>query len=675
MRADGIPDAQINALVSDLKAKGKIDESSGLERVVKGAIKPFTDFGRTAVALGTAGTGLVQGLAGDKQSAMQSARKAMSVLTPEQQEAYTGTGADAMTEGLKMGAGLSSYAVPAGKTFKSAVGLGGLAGGLRGAYDAEGGIEDTLGSIGAGAVGGGIAGGTFYGAGKLLSKAKSSSALRNVNPKVASGPTSITDERQLQQIADDLDLKGTPTQKREQIAKLMKDYSDEITDILKTSKSSRKYRGVVNEIKRNIMNSGEYYTGTSAQQKALDVQLKLLERKATDGVLTAKDLYEFKKAIPVDKAFKTLQKGGEVTVEKQQVALDIWNSIDDILTRMAPEVKEQTLNQSRLYKLAPGLEELSRESLRGPLGIPVGTNLIRGGMDVAGRAGQGIAGIERGIGGVISNPAVQAVGQPAFRQVGSMMATGSIPQEEPIDTGNIDMEFENQGMVQGTQQPQMPQPQMQMPQMPQQPQNIFGGKSKEEVLQGAAQAGANLNDLQQLSAYYDMLVPQQQGMGVNMVQQAISSGMSKQQLLQSAASMGADMAQLKEISGAYDMLSPEDKAGGFDSISPKLDELIKMHSQLPATGFVGGRTVGLSRALGNVPAAAYESASSSLAVEIAAAMGLKPLSEAEVAEVRKKWLPSPIDTPEQAQGKIRALKTLLKSGQKVNLVQTSPEDL
>jgi len=95
-----------------------------------------------------------------------------------------------------------------------------------------------------------------------------------------------------------------------------------------------------------------------------------------------------------------------------------------------------------------------------------------------------------------------------------------------------------------------------------------------------------------------------------------------------------------------------------------------MHSQIPS-GPIGGRVGGVRRSLGGTPATAgYEAAASSVAVKVAAAMGLKPLSEAEVAEVRNQWLPAPNDTPKQAKAKIDALKTMIMANE--GGVPTSP---
>lgn len=70
--------------------------------------------------------------------------------------------------GLKTAAGAASYLVPAGKTFGTALALGAAMGGLRAASEEKA----TMGTVAGGLAGGAIAGGLFYGAGKVFQKGR-----------------------------------------------------------------------------------------------------------------------------------------------------------------------------------------------------------------------------------------------------------------------------------------------------------------------------------------------------------------------------------------------------------------------------------------------------------------------------------------------------------------------
>lgn len=94
----------------------------------------------------------------------------MNIMTPQGREAVTDrSGKKAFTTGIQRGAGVASYLVPGGKTFKSAVGLGATSGAL---YGTSQGNKIDVNNIAMGAVGGGIGGGASYGLFKGYGAAK-----------------------------------------------------------------------------------------------------------------------------------------------------------------------------------------------------------------------------------------------------------------------------------------------------------------------------------------------------------------------------------------------------------------------------------------------------------------------------------------------------------------------
>jgi len=167
LRSMGYSESDIQASVERLKSAGEIEEDTfgkKVGRVARGVVEPFEKFGRTAMALGAAGTGLAQGLMGDEEAMKRSAQKGYEMLLPSQQEAYMGTTGDATLEGLKMGAGIAPFGLPAGQTLKQATALGAAGGAGRGFYETS--PDQTLGenlkTVGKGTLGGAVSGAAFY---------------------------------------------------------------------------------------------------------------------------------------------------------------------------------------------------------------------------------------------------------------------------------------------------------------------------------------------------------------------------------------------------------------------------------------------------------------------------------------------------------------------------------
>jgi len=287
--------------------------------------------------------------------------------------------------------------------------------GAGGGYSTSGNtLEETVG----GTAIGGISGAAMYGAGKLANKVgenlKNSKVGRNINPQVPSGPKSILSEKELVNMADDLGLRGSTEAKREQVAKLYKLYQGELDDVLSKSNASASFDDIANVIKTRISEQGDYFVpDDSLFQKYLDRELSLLQKKASGGVLTAKDISEFKLSLgnKLTNAFR--KESGALSSAPSAIEgarLDVWRSLDDILTGMEPRAKEITSQMSSLYRLAPGLEKLADKGGVKIFGnnIPVGDQ-IRGVTDLAGRGLNTGGGIISAAGSAMQNPAVPLV--------------------------------------------------------------------------------------------------------------------------------------------------------------------------------------------------------------------------------------------------------------------------
>lgn len=90
--------------------------------------------------------------------------------------------------------------------------------------------------------------------------------------------------------------------------------------------------------------------------------------KSGSGDITARDLFKFKQDLGnrLSPAFKKLDRGAPLT-SKEEAEMVLWRSIDDDITKIAPSVKEMTLDQSKLITARPGLQKSAAKSVGIPL--------------------------------------------------------------------------------------------------------------------------------------------------------------------------------------------------------------------------------------------------------------------------------------------------------------------
>lgn len=590
-RRAGYSEQQIQQVVSRGKQKGLIDEDTLPERIVKGAIKPFTDFGRSAVALGAAGTGLVQGLAGDKEGAMRSVRKGFDVLTPEQQEAYTGSTVDAALQGLRTGAGIAPYALPGGKTLAQAAGLGFAGGASRGFYDTQGeDLKDTLGGVFKGGAGGAIFGGATYGAGKAFNalRGKGGKLQQSVEVKgtaLADDPFYGSNVDQLQRVADDIGLDRTMTPKQ-QVDTLERAFGVSDTKAKKILKEMDiiDENSLMDIFEAKLKDIGFDETASSIKSDFYyGLVKKIANAKGNPQKLDALKS-EMQKAF-INKSDATMANSLNLQAKE-----GLRDAIVEVLGEQSDDLAATRIFQKDIYNIAKEITKKAKIDnpirLEVPFVSPGGFRGTGAGLDTVkkGTAATIFPKIKAGIAGLTGAEAprsqaftgnLQLDGQPVMSQVGSQAFTGNL-QPEQIDTGSIDMEFENQqagvpqtgqqagqqglpGGVPGQQQAQQGLPQI-MQQPTQQPdqQDLFKGKSKQQVLREAWEMGADQKGLQQISAFYDQMAPKQEGANIKLVQQAISNGVSKGQLMDALIAQGVtEMTKLTEFSNAYDFLAED----------------------------------------------------------------------------------------------------------------------
>lgn len=605
-RRAGYSEEQIRQVVQMGKQKGLLEEDTfgqKVGRVARDVVEPFEKFGRSAMALGAAGTGLVQGLGGDMEAARRSAQKGYEMLLPDQQEAFTGTADDAALEGLKTGAGLAPFGLPAGQSLKAATGFGALGGAGRGFYETEKDqtIEEQLGTIGKGALGGAAGGASFYGLGKVAQaiRGKGGKLQQPVEIKgtaLADDPFYGSNVDQLQRVANDLGVDRTMTP-RQQVDTLKAGFDADEKAINKLLKEADVLNedDILESFTRFLDDTDFDATRSKTYSGYLNNMLKKLDKAKGDPV----KLNALKRE--VQKTFIGKSDAVIANSPKLQANQALRDSLVEQLDNVTPEITSLRTRQRDIYNIA---QELSKKAkMDNPIRVevpfisPGGFRSTGVGADLPVKGGtlktllpKMRAGAYSPIGAEAPTGISQAVGQPVMAQLGSQAFTGSLGEAArgpQIDVQGLDEEYEVGRMGEEAQaQPEVPQmPQQQVPQMPQAGPDIFGGKSRQEVLQLAAQKGASLQDLQQVASYYDMLAPQQAG-GLNLVQQAVSQGVGKQQFLQAAAAQGADMTKLQEFADAYDMLAPAEGSGMKQQALTSALQLQKMDPEM-LSGFSG----------------------------------------------------------------------------------------
>lgn len=291
---------------------------------------------------------------------------------------------------------IGSLAVPGGGTWGQVIGRGALSGGAYGYGASEQGKEvgDTL----KGAAGGAVGGALFKGLGSVfkgLSKAGNAVDESLANPIVRANPYGAVEEKAIIKGLKNLGLTGRPKEVYGKLPGAMDDLSGQIGGILDKSKKKVKTADILTAIETQLGDNINFI-GDEAQNKAREKFTNQLFNQANKSgknglTLTGRDLFNFKQNLgkQLKPAFNKLEKGNPLT-SSEEVAMSIWQSMDDLVTKSFPEVKDLTLLQSTLFKAAPGLKKKAGEKVSAQLlgtSVPVG-GLIRGGQAGISKVGQ-----------------------------------------------------------------------------------------------------------------------------------------------------------------------------------------------------------------------------------------------------------------------------------------------
>lgn len=339
--------------------------------------------------------------------------------------------------GSKATAGTAALALPAGESITAAALLGSL-GGAANAY-----ANDE--NIAGGAAGGAAGGVAMRGLLKLLGLGKNvvgttGQKLRQsiVNPIVADNPFAAEEEKALQQTLADLGLKGSAAAQREQAPTVFRKINDQITERLASIKKMVSLTDAITSVNKNLDQNVNYDVTIPAYKKAYDKFINqftaLANKNAKNNALelTGKSLFEFKQNLgnQLSRAFSKIEAGQALTPQ-EEVGLSIWQSMDNMISGLDPELKKLTLAQSALYKASPGLRKSAAKAVTVPftnVPIPGATRVVQGAGDLVGRAAEKIGNTPTS--GNAAN-SMTKLAQMLGINLGEHVGTGGTPATQP----------------------------------------------------------------------------------------------------------------------------------------------------------------------------------------------------------------------------------------------------
>lgn len=227
--------------------------------------------------------------------------------------------------------------------------------------------------------------GGLAGAGRSLQKGL-------IRPIVKPSATSAQKENELVAAARNMLGVSSAEGKRFQSAKLYSQIQAEINRKLPKIKETVALKDVLENITKNLDEVVNKDAGFDRLRKEV---ISKITASAKDKNLSATALFGLKNnfATRLGRVFGKIENNVPLTGQEEAVWA-AWEALDDIVINKFKGIKNLTLQQSYLHRLAPGLKKSAQEGLSfSPLGIPVGkalTRPVQTAMDAAGRTMENI---------------------------------------------------------------------------------------------------------------------------------------------------------------------------------------------------------------------------------------------------------------------------------------------
>lgn len=187
-----------------------------------------------------------------------------------------------------------------------------------------------------------------------------------VNPKVSASPFGAATEADIVTSLQREGIKGSAKNQYRQLGTKMKELGSELDAKLAVNKNSVGSNSVRTMVKDTAKDSTYFVGSDRLHQKELAAVLDQYVGKT--GNITAAQAAQAKKklASKMEPVFKKIDAGGDLNA-KQAAQHAVWESLDNVITSIAPEAKELTLRQSKLFAASSGLKQSSEKGLGIPL--------------------------------------------------------------------------------------------------------------------------------------------------------------------------------------------------------------------------------------------------------------------------------------------------------------------
>lgn len=181
---------------------------------------------------------------------------------------------------------------------------------------------------------------------------------RVLNPDVAASPYGSLGEQALIDAQKTEGLAGTAANQYAQLPGKMADISSQISTKLAGNTNTIPSTDVLDTVFSKIDENPSVLGDKGAVQDAKQIIQQKFDATIGDKPnATAQDVVNFKQSLGenASKLFSKSAKGQPLT-QAEQAYLTAWQSVDGVVSDIAPEVKDLTLRQSNLYKMSGGLE-------------------------------------------------------------------------------------------------------------------------------------------------------------------------------------------------------------------------------------------------------------------------------------------------------------------------------
>lgn len=264
--------------------------------------------------------------------------------------------------------------------------------------------------------------------GGFLSKAGGSLRQNVVNPKTTASVFGAADDRAITNTVNKY-VKGiSASGKYRNLGSAVTNISDDISRELGKVPQKTKITDLTKRITQNLSDDLRYVPGDAAYERELSRALTKLNGLAKGGTLSAGDMFKYKQYLGSQLKGAFGKNAADLTVP-QQVRMAVWENMDDVIGKTAPNVKNLTVAQSRLIQSAKGLQQASNKTAGVPLlglrskGLE---STIQGAQELTGRALQLPGRIGALGGGLGTNVKAMALS-------GAIRNMAAPPQEEPQD--------------------------------------------------------------------------------------------------------------------------------------------------------------------------------------------------------------------------------------------------